>query len=369
MGVGIVLKQARERIGYSLEEMNRITNIHTEYLHALENDRFDQLPSPFYARAFLRAYAKSLGLEVQPLLDTLEKVYQNTASYQAASVKRGQGTPNDNYDSAGDLLNSRKKRSLPPGTEEPADYSLRTLPAPNQVPSRQRLVRSPESQPPQSVNPTYAPVEKGLPVQNGFPNLPKPDPSAQTLSPRRVAIEAKQGQADAAEKENKKGKKPAGLAIGVAVAALLLVGGVGAYVMTGDDSGQTSVSEGSDIDSSPIDTSVNANGKDVPILMDGGSSENEYEGQLYTISNVNKLEVKVKGKTGESVVMHAPSPKESPKIFTLRVGQEVALDTGGKNEIWFRLSVPSNVEVTVNGQTIRTDAQDTQKSYRVQLKK
>jgi cytoskeleton protein RodZ len=73
-GIGDYLKQVRQQRGYSLEEANRITNIHIKYLHALENDRFDLLPSPFYAKAFLRTYAKSLGVDTKPLLDHFDKL-------------------------------------------------------------------------------------------------------------------------------------------------------------------------------------------------------------------------------------------------------------------------------------------------------
>ena len=73
-GIGDYLKQVRQQRGYSLEEVNRITNIHIKYLHALENDRFDLLPSPFYAKAFLRTYAKSLGVDTKPLLDHFDKL-------------------------------------------------------------------------------------------------------------------------------------------------------------------------------------------------------------------------------------------------------------------------------------------------------
>lgn len=62
IAIGKKLKQAREAQGYTLEEMEEITKIHTRYLHVMEEDRFDLLPSPFYARTFLKSYAKRLGL-------------------------------------------------------------------------------------------------------------------------------------------------------------------------------------------------------------------------------------------------------------------------------------------------------------------
>lgn len=73
IGIGNALKKAREEFGFSLEEMHKKTNIQIDYLQLLEEERFDQLPSPFYARGFLRAYAKSLKLDWRHLLDLYEK--------------------------------------------------------------------------------------------------------------------------------------------------------------------------------------------------------------------------------------------------------------------------------------------------------
>lgn len=359
-GVGIYLRQAREQLGYSLEEMNRITNIHTEYLYALENDQFDQLPSPFYARAFLRTYAKSLGLEVQPLLDLHEKLTQNTAPNTAPFKESRSLLTGRGYDSA-------RHRTVLSERAEQTGPSYHYLPAPNQGAVRGRGAHSSEPESSGRQTPVAAHSQKTGSGSNPFPNLPKPDLSAQTLSPRRVALEAKQGLAnEEAKRMGRKGKKFPGLAIAAAVGALILAGGV-YYFASGDEANQTSQTGSQQI--SEIDTSVNADGQKTPLLEQGETPENEYEGQLYTISNVDKLKVVLKVREGESRLFYAPAPGPSFKELTLRTGQVLELDTAGKDHIWFRLSVPSNVDISVNGQQISTEAQDTEKSYRVQLKK
>jgi cytoskeleton protein RodZ len=60
--VGSFLRKSRESQGLSLDEAARVTRISSMYLSALEEERFDILPSPAYARGFLRAYAGFLGL-------------------------------------------------------------------------------------------------------------------------------------------------------------------------------------------------------------------------------------------------------------------------------------------------------------------
>ncbi|SHE41672.1 Helix-turn-helix domain-containing protein [Seinonella peptonophila] len=72
IGIGRVLLQARLKHGFSLDEMHRKTNIQVSYLKALEEEDFRKLPSPFYARGFLRAYARSLRLNPQQLLEQYE---------------------------------------------------------------------------------------------------------------------------------------------------------------------------------------------------------------------------------------------------------------------------------------------------------
>jgi len=70
--VGSFLRKSRESQGFSLEEAARVTRISAMYLSALEEERFDILPSTAYARGFLRAYAGFLGLpgdEIVALFD------------------------------------------------------------------------------------------------------------------------------------------------------------------------------------------------------------------------------------------------------------------------------------------------------------
>ena len=55
--IGEVLRLARINQGMSLEDLQKKTDIQLELLEAMEADDFDRLPSPFYARSFLRKYA------------------------------------------------------------------------------------------------------------------------------------------------------------------------------------------------------------------------------------------------------------------------------------------------------------------------
>ena len=69
--IGRKLKEAREAQDISLEELSLATHIKLGYLRAMEAGQFDQLPSPVQQKGFLRAYALHVGLEPDPLLDSL----------------------------------------------------------------------------------------------------------------------------------------------------------------------------------------------------------------------------------------------------------------------------------------------------------
>jgi len=61
--IGTSLREARERRGLELADVERETRVRARYLRALEEERFDQLPPGAYRRTFLRGYANFLGLD------------------------------------------------------------------------------------------------------------------------------------------------------------------------------------------------------------------------------------------------------------------------------------------------------------------
>ena len=69
--LGARLREERERRGIGIDEIEAETRIRAKFLLALEEDRFDALPGPAYARAFVRDYAEQLGLDPQQFLAEL----------------------------------------------------------------------------------------------------------------------------------------------------------------------------------------------------------------------------------------------------------------------------------------------------------
>src|ERR687885_924709 len=71
--IGEVLEGARERGGLDIEEVAQRTKIRAKYLRALETEDWDTLPSPAYAKGFLRTYARLLGLDADALVDAYRR--------------------------------------------------------------------------------------------------------------------------------------------------------------------------------------------------------------------------------------------------------------------------------------------------------
>jgi cytoskeleton protein RodZ len=67
--IGNSLLEARSRRGVDFVQAELATKIRAKYLRALEEERFEQLPSQTYVKGFLRTYADYLGLDGQLYVD------------------------------------------------------------------------------------------------------------------------------------------------------------------------------------------------------------------------------------------------------------------------------------------------------------
>ncbi len=73
------LRREREMRGVTLEEISTATKISLRFLQALEREDFNVLPGGIFTRSFIRAYAKYLGMDEEPLL----------AEYQVTAQPKG----------------------------------------------------------------------------------------------------------------------------------------------------------------------------------------------------------------------------------------------------------------------------------------
>ena len=80
------LRAARERAGLGLEEISARTRIKVAFLHALERGEFERLPGDFFARAFLRTYAREVGLSPDDVVRAYDAERQPPAPVAAEAA-------------------------------------------------------------------------------------------------------------------------------------------------------------------------------------------------------------------------------------------------------------------------------------------
>ena len=62
---GVELREARERLAWSLQDVSTLLRIRQTYLDALEQGQINPIPANAYALGFLRTYATALGLNAE----------------------------------------------------------------------------------------------------------------------------------------------------------------------------------------------------------------------------------------------------------------------------------------------------------------
>lgn len=108
--VGEILSAERRRQGKSLDDAVEGTKIRSRLLDALENGRYDDLPSPAYVKGYIQGYARFLEI---PAVSLLEQYKQESAG----AVRR----------------------------TSPADRYLASIPAETVVPRRERAHEIPRN--------------------------------------------------------------------------------------------------------------------------------------------------------------------------------------------------------------------------------
>lgn len=78
MSFGENLRRERELRGISLHEIAEATKISVRFLQALEEDRAGVLPGGIFPRAFLRQYARHLGLDPEKVVAEFQYLHAET---------------------------------------------------------------------------------------------------------------------------------------------------------------------------------------------------------------------------------------------------------------------------------------------------
>ncbi len=81
--IGAYLKRQREMRKISLEEVGQVTKISMNLLKSLEADDLEALPGSIFAKGFVRAYARAIGLNADEALLQFEEYLKTTHAENA----------------------------------------------------------------------------------------------------------------------------------------------------------------------------------------------------------------------------------------------------------------------------------------------
>src|SRR6056297_2234130 len=98
MSVGTRLKKARKKLGLSIDDIRDKSKIKKNYLVAIENDNYENLPGEVYTKVYIRGYAKIVGLDPQKILSE----YEN-------EKKKNNNEELNNNDSSNNKTNNKKE--------------------------------------------------------------------------------------------------------------------------------------------------------------------------------------------------------------------------------------------------------------------
>jgi cytoskeleton protein RodZ len=85
---GTWLRRQREAREISLRDVAERTKISMRYLEAMEDDRFEVLPAPVFAKGFLREYARYVGLSPDEVVNHYLSVQQPQSSEESDDGRR-----------------------------------------------------------------------------------------------------------------------------------------------------------------------------------------------------------------------------------------------------------------------------------------
>ncbi|WP_370263187.1 helix-turn-helix domain-containing protein [Limnobacter sp.] len=87
---GEILKQAREKAGYSLSDISAQTKINERQLEAIESGDISRLPPETFAKAFIKSYCKALRMDPAPVIASFG--FSGSADATAARAQAADST-------------------------------------------------------------------------------------------------------------------------------------------------------------------------------------------------------------------------------------------------------------------------------------
>ncbi|MDR3274850.1 MAG: helix-turn-helix domain-containing protein [Endomicrobium sp.] len=91
--IGKLLKEKREAMNISLDDVHKSTKIQEKYISAIENDDISIFFAEVYYRSFVKTYARYLGFDSEELIEN----YNNTTKKHSLSTVSAKNEKSLNY--------------------------------------------------------------------------------------------------------------------------------------------------------------------------------------------------------------------------------------------------------------------------------
>ena len=75
MALGQILRESRERQGYSVSQVAEATRMMVQIVEDLECEDFHRIAAPIYGRGFIKFYAEFLNIDAEPLVKEFTEIY------------------------------------------------------------------------------------------------------------------------------------------------------------------------------------------------------------------------------------------------------------------------------------------------------
>lgn len=327
------LKEARESLGLSLEDIQEKTRILKGHLIAIENGQFDKLPSPYYARKYLRQYAEAVGLEPQHILRkfrTDEMTQQKLLEWTTQSM----AAVNPEERSPSQMTGSFKTDKL----EQTAVHRPNTAVGqvyqndPQSIHSTQRLPALLSDT--GALNSSVSPMEEPL-------SLSRTNPS---VFSRRRGRHGAVRNSRTRKKNGWLGKYGFWLwALSGVLLVSITVGGVLFFLNNNGETSQAAAGN-NQVTLSNVARDVDPSAQ--LTLVDKNADTNKYE-----LSTQKQIQLQIQSIDVCRVVISEQKNGAPIKDVTLRPG-EVFSFSGAHAELWVHLQYPQNIRILVNGKPV-----------------
>lgn len=119
--IGQILKNAREKKGLTIEELEASTHIVARFIKALENEEFDVLPGEIYVKGFIKNLSDKLSLDANMVLERYN-LQKNGIKSEQDLLKNTKTTKNIKKTKENtEQDNSKEKENQPPAKESLKD--------------------------------------------------------------------------------------------------------------------------------------------------------------------------------------------------------------------------------------------------------